>query len=236
MNKRGTQVEMVISFMIFITFLFFVFASAKNPFHSKDEKEGIVDYVELKIKELTSGNLETTTIHILTPTSQNCIELTNLQIESGSFSKGSTGLNYNNYIPILNPNNFVIERTGTADNFIKIHSSPVFDALETSSSSCELLTKDVNYELGLTKTQNYIFQDEMLNLISQYNNYETLKTNLKIPKGTDFGYGLKLANGTIFETKGEEDSSTSIFIKETPVIYVDDKGNVLMGYLRTKIW
>ncbi len=240
MNKRGSQVEMVISFMIFITFLFFVFAAAKNPFGIKNDKEGLLEYVDLQIQELASADLETVTINLLTPTVQNCIELDDaildLNINSG-FSKGSTGLNYNIYISSSDPNDLRIMRTGISDNFIKIYSSPVFESLQINSDACQILIPDVNYEIGFTKTQRYIFQDEVLSLISQYpSSYETLKTNLKIPKGTNFGYGLKLANGTIFETHGEEDSSNSIYISENPVFYVDDKGNILAGYLRAKIW
>lgn len=240
MNKRGSQVEMVISFMIFITFLFFVFAAAKNPFGIKNNKEGLLDYVDLQIQELASANLEITTISILTPTAQNCIELdeasSDLDIDSG-FSKGSTGLNYNMYLSSVDPNDLRIIRTGISDNFIKVYSSPVFEPLQINSDACQILIPDVNYEIGFSKTQKYIFQDEVLSLISQYpSSYETLKTNLKIPKGTNFGYGIKLANGTIFETHGEESSSNSVYISETPVFYVDEKGNVLMGYLRAKVW
>ena len=74
----------------------------------------------------------------------------------------------------------------------------------------------------------------MLDLINE--DYETLKNNLKIPKGIEFGYGIKLSNGTTFETNREENLSTNIFIRETPIRYVDLEGNILIGVLKTKIW
>ena len=65
--------------------------------------------------------------------------------------------------------------------------------------------------------------------------YKTLKNNLKIPEGINFGYGLVLSNGTTIESK-EEELSTNIYIRERPIEYVDSQGNILMGALKIKIW
>jgi hypothetical protein len=44
-----------------------------------------------------------------------------------------------------------------------------------------------------------------------------------------------LSNGTTIETS-EEEISTSVYIKERSIEYVDLEGNILMGYLKIKIW
>jgi hypothetical protein len=58
---------------------------------------------------------------------------------------------------------------------------------------------------------------------------------LKIPKGVRFGYGIRLSNGTTFETEGEN-VSTNVYIRETPIKYIDSKGNISLGFLKTKVW
>jgi hypothetical protein len=237
-NKKGSHVEVIISFIIFVTFIFFLFSILEPSIGGQKDKRNLLDHIEIGIKNRISADMTTITIKILTPTSQNCIELNNeiinLGINSKISSKGSFGESLNCYISSTDSSDLRIERTSMSDNFLKIYSSDAFSSVGVSSASCQNLQRGTGYSLGLTKTGNYIFETKMLDLIANMD-YEALRSNLKVPEGVNFGYGIILSNGTSFETRGEE-LSTNIYMREKPIEYVDSKGNVQIGALKIKIW
>jgi len=105
--------------------------------------------------------------------------------------------------------------------------------VNATSLTCQSLQRDAGYSLGLTKTSSYIFESKIINLLKE--DHEILRAKLNVPDGVNFGYGLVLSNGTTIETF-EEEASTSIYIREKSMEYVDLEGNILMGYLKVKIW
>jgi len=238
-DKKGSHVEIIISFIIFVTFVFFIFSIIEPSINSQKDKESILNDVEVSIMDRISSDMTIITIKITSSTSQNCIkldeEITASGINSRIVSKGILGQSFNSDIFSSDPDDLIITRTSTDDNFLKIYSSDAFSQLTQSSSSCQNLVRGTDYALGLTKTDKYFFESKVIDLIGQYSDYETLKSNLKIPKEIEFGYGLKLSNGTIIETNGEE-LSTNIYLREIPIKYVDSNGNILMGFLKIKIW
>jgi hypothetical protein len=233
-DKKGSHVEVIISFIIFVVFVFFIFSIIEPSIQTKKDKINLIEHVEIQITDRISADLTILTVKIIGSTSA-CIsldgELSNL--DARITSKGNSGQSFNCYISSTDSEDLQIERTNTSDNFLKVYSSSAFPSLATRSSSCQSLQEGTGYTLGLTKTSNYIFESKVLELINE--NYETLKNNLNIPKGIDFGYGIILANGTTIETIDEE-LSTNIYIQEKPIEYVDSNGNLLMGALKIKVW
>jgi len=237
MNKRGSHVEIIISFIIFVTFIFFIFSIIDPSINTQKDKESFLNDVEVGVINRISSYMTIITIKITSSTNQNCIkldgEITNLGISSKVVSKNSLGQTLDCYIFSGDSDDLLIERTSTSDTFIKIYSSDAFPPIESSSPSCQTLIRGTNYILGLTKTDKYIFETKIFDLIGE--DYETLKNSLNIPEGIDFGYGIKLSNGTTFETE-EGKLLTNVYIRETPIKYVDSEGNILMGFLKIKIW
>ena len=236
MNKRGSHVEIIISFIIFVTFILFIFSILEPSINLKADKKSFLEDIELGIKNQISAEMTTITVKI-TSSSQSCISLdealTNLEIDSRIVALGKDGDSLNCYIASGDSDDLMIERGSTADNFIKIYSSDSFDSLESSSSSCQPLQITTNYQLGMTKTKEYYFETKMFDLLNE--DYENLRSVLGIPESIEFGYGIKLANGTTFETE-EGDLLTNIYVKETPIEYIDSEGNMLLGFLRIKTW
>jgi hypothetical protein len=237
-DKKGSHVEIIISFIIFISFIFFIFSIIGPSVTTQKDKEGIIDNIEFNIIENISSDVKIITLNIST-TTQDCIELDeeiiNLEIGPNIVSKGKMGDSLNCYISSADPNNLKIERKSISDNFSKIYYSDAFPSITTSSLSCQLLVRGIDYELGLTKTDKYLFENKMVDLIGQYNDYDEIKTNFKIPKGVNFGYGIELSNGTTFETE-VKNISTNIYIRRTPIKYMNSEGNISMGFLKIKVW
>lgn len=234
-NRRGSHVGVMVSFVIFVTFIIFVYAVLEPTINSQKDKKSILNFLELGIINNVSYEMTAGTISLTIPLGSGCIELdggiTALGIGTKIVAKDGSGATLNSYISSLDADDLRIQGTSTSENFLKVYYSEAFDEDERSSSSCTVS----GYNVGLTKTQEYVFETKIIELIGNYGNYETLKSELKIPEGTEFGYGITLSNGTLIETPGEE-SSTNIYIKETPIQYVDREGNILIGYLKTKIW
>lgn len=223
-NRKGSHVEVIISFIIFVTFIFFIFSIIEPSINTQKDKENTFDNIEFGIINKISSDMTTITVKFSSGGSA-CVDLSDLNIGNNIFVKDASGETVSSS---SDGNTLKINKGNPSDTFFKIYYSEEFD--ELTGSGCSL----VNYELGLTKTEKYIFETKMLDLINE--DYETLKNNLKIPKGIEFGYGIKLSNGTTFETNREENLSTNIFIRETPIRYVDLEGNILIGVLKTKIW
>jgi len=238
-DKKGSHVGVMISFVIFVTFLIFLYAILSPAIYLQKDKKSVLESLELGITEKISSELTMVTIDLTGSVSQNCIQLddgTNvLGIGNNLAAKEELGTNTPVYVSSTDSQDIKINRISTSDNFLKIYYSEAFDDSETSSLSCTNLVKGSGYNVGLVKTQEYIFEKNMLDLIGEYGNYETLRNDLKIPEGTEFGYGIILSNGTAFETNGKE-PSTNIYIRKKPLEYVSTEGDIVMGYLVTKIW
>lgn len=231
MNKRGSHVEVIISFIIFVTFIIFLFSILQPSINSQKDKKNIFDSIERGIVDDIISNMTLATVK-LGSLPENCGSLTSfisdLEIGNNIIVKDDMGKTVNSSV---SGNSLQINRESTTDTFFKIYYSEKFDELD-ENSACTGIT----YNLGLTKTSEYIFEAKVIDLIEQYEDYETLKSDLKIPENVNFGYGIKLSNGTTFETHKEENLSVNIYIRETPIEYVDLDGNILAGYIKTKIW
>jgi hypothetical protein len=238
-DKNGSHVGVMISFVIFVTFLIFVYAVLEPAINAQKGKESFSNFLELEITDKVSYDMTAGTVDLVNPLGPSCVKLssgrTALGIGTNIITKEYSGTSLASYVSSSNANDLIIQGTSTSDNFLKIYYSPAFDSIETSASSCTVLNEGSGYNVGVTKTQKYIFEEKMIELIRNYDNYEDLRAELKIPEGIEFGYGITLSNGTSIETEREE-SSTDVYIKESPIQYVDAEGNILIGYLKIKVW
>jgi hypothetical protein len=232
-NRRGSHVGVIISFIIFVTFIIFLLIVAKPSITKQDNKNNIFESIEMKVIERTSASLTVATVSLEPGSTTNCVHLTDLvsylSMEENIIVRDSSGDTVDYYI---NGNSLEINRDNLEDNFFKIYysSEPGFGIDQgTPQASCD----ETIYSIGLTKTEEYTFQDKMADLIDY--DYEDLKEEFDIPKGVDFGYGLVLSDGTKIPPN-EEELSTNIYIRETPVEYVSLSGEILEGYIRVRIW
>jgi hypothetical protein len=179
MNKGGSHVEIIISFIIFITFVLFLLSILGPSISTQKDKKNIFDDVERGIINRVSSNMTITTLN-LEDGGAACVNLDNiisdLGIGDNIIIKDSSGGNVNSR---ADGNSLQITRASTEDKFFKIYSSEEFDGLQTGTG-CSA----INYNLGLTKTSKYIFEKELLSLMSR--DYATLKIEMKIPAGVEF--------------------------------------------------
>jgi hypothetical protein len=230
-NRKGSHVEVIIAFIIFVTFIIFIFASIKSPVTRQEDKKNIFDKIEPGMIHRVSSDMTMITVTLPSGGGQ-CSTLDNFLDDMGIgeniLVKNSSG---EEVAARLSGNSLVINRTNINDEFFKIYYSEELSILGPLEPglTCAIVTP----KIWLTKTNEYVFEKKFHELM--LGTYEALKAYLDVPKGVNFGYGIILSNGTIIESQ-IENVSTNIYIREKPIEYVSMEGNISEGYLKTTIW
>lgn len=235
-NRKGTHVEVVISFIIFIVFVVFIFAASKPSITKQQDKSNLLDSLEYGLIEELSSEVKTITVYIPSPT-EDCLTLDNsmssLDIEEQIIIKDSSGNILENSRVHRNGDFISISGLTADETFFKIYYSSEFDSSISTGSSCD----SAGEEIGLVKTDNYVFQEIIQETMNQ--DYSQLKENLNVPEEMDFTFGIILSNGTLIEKSHpelESEVSTDIYVKDIHVKYIDLNGEINSGYLKIKIW
>ena len=243
MNKRGSHVGIILSFVIFITFLVFLYSVIEPITKIEKEKQSILDYLEVELLERFSADLTTTTILVNGDITENCITIK--EISNETISNG-------NLIVKDDSENILIHKFQTADlqidstgNFFKIYHSEEFKPAESAiSDACQKIYKEginpadpANYSIGLTRTKEYLFESRINETINKHkNSYEELKKELNVLAGTEFGFSFFDRNrNVIFETE-QKNITANAYVKEVLVQYIDEKANIIPGFINIKVW
>lgn len=233
-GKRGSHVGVILSFVIFIGFLIFIYPLLIAPaIKISNNKEFILEKTSTSLTSLMSAEMKTISITVAN-SSQDCVKLSNFlsssEIDSRIIVKNGQGGSEVAYVP---NGDLDIVRGNTEDNFFKIYNSEEFDELGTShQGSCG----SKSYEIGLAKKDNYIFETEVSNVVAQYNgNYANLKNNLNISQNSEFDFEFTYENRTSVGTE-KETGGKSVYAKESQVQYVNKDGKILIGKIRVRVW
>jgi len=231
-KKAATHIGVVLSFVIFITFLAFMYTIIIEPTVNKEDKQSTLENLKGKLIKNISEELITASI-TTNNTINSCIRfgslINSLGIDSRIIVKDE--LKNNQQIYVLG-NDLEISRDNVGNNFFKIYNSAEFQqASDVGESPCN----STSYVRGLIKVEEYVFETKVIDFINNYEtNYETLKNDLKIPTGSDFGFGFIYPNKTIIKTSKE--TTASIYATEIPVQYIDKNANILLGTVNIRIW
>src|SRR3989339_10789 len=195
LNKRGSHVGFILSFVIFVLFILFLYTTIQPAIKIQKEKTLFIDYLKDVLVENFTVNLTTITIKINATVNPNkdCISLkdakgslineTSLLIKDENNSKLSYEFQGKD-LEILTGKNF--------SGFLKIYSSI---GIQNKSSppivGCEPL-------FNVTPS-------------------------------------IIIANGTRIETENG-DLSTSVYVQEYSIKYLDLEGNIKFGFLNIKVW
>jgi hypothetical protein len=245
MDKKGSHVGIVISFVIFITFLVFLYSALQPSIKIGRNKESTLDYLTDKLIEKLSSNLTRASININeeVPLSE-CIELMGF-IEETKMNPphiiviNEEGESYPSYLSDDGENLYII-REDSSFSFFKIYNSSEFDpTTKDQVTNCKDLDKELpeNYEIGSLNSQVYIFEKRIIDLKEKYETeegYEELKEELKL-YSDDFGFSFTYSDGTKTETE-QKDLDIEIHAKELTLQYVNEETNILQGRLNVWVW
>lgn len=240
LNKRGSHVGVVLSFVIFVTFLIFVYSIMQPATRIQKDKESLLDYLRIELIERFSANLTSVTITINGDIPNKCIKLKNLTEETGIDSrlivKNESGDISQANISESDNRDLLIDRVAD-EKFFRLYHSEEFDELGEVITSCRSLQKEEgDYMVGLIRKDKYIFEKKIIELINEYEtDYENLKDDLNVAPGTEFGFSFTYNNETMIGTGGKK-ISTNVYSKEIPIQYIDENKNILSGFITINVW
>jgi hypothetical protein len=239
-GKRGSHVGMIISFVIFITFIVFLYTVVNPIVNVGESKKSVLDYISSKIAENISSNFTTISVDFNNTKnpSKNCIVLENFLFKLGITPQVVVKNATENMQPAYEKTySLVINRNVKANRFFKVYHSPEFVGISTViPADCDKTIKEDEYSIGSITLTEYAFEKNLYKLIDYYKaDYEKLKNDFDIVPGSEFGFDFIQANKTII-TVGELPKSVSIYAEEIPIQYVNNNATILSGFINIKVW
>jgi hypothetical protein len=249
-SKRGSHVGMMLSFVLFITFIMFIYAAIQPVVNTGEDKESMLGYIESKVLENVSSNLTIISLSISGTNPANpCINLSNFfyithaPLSNRIIVKDDLDQEQTPYYVEDYFSNVMVNRTYSNITFLKFYISPEFDEVGNSPVACELIEKE-DYTISVISNSNNenVFLGELQRLVDFYNNesdlcYQELKRQLSIPESSDFGVIFRLSNESEISAVKEIPSKTNVYVKETPIRYVNENtAQIESGFIKIKIW
>ena len=235
MKKNGSHVGMILSFVIFITFLIFVLSVLQPAIKTNAGKQATVDFLQEELLDAASGDLTSLTL-VLPETyssKKDCVSFApiNGMADKNLLVKTTEG---DILSSLVSPEKIYIYQKG--NRFFKVfYSNETLYQKPLTNTSCEVITED-NYTIGSFTTKNWIFEDKIISIIERYaTDYSGLKEGFQIPNSDDFGFEFDYGNETIVKTL-DSDINTDVFAKEVLIQYVDSEANIKSGSIILKVW
>lgn len=236
MNKKGSHVGIVISFLIFITFVLFIYLIVQ-PSLSGEEKRTFLESLEQSLIKESTAELTTASVKLSgSPDGSGCFQLDSFMSETGmgenitAKNDGGTSLTTE-----VSGNN--LEITDNGDSFFRVYYSEEFSPTSGSLSGCDSLSEGGGYDIGLLKTNDEIFESKIKSLIQDYkNNLDGLKEVLDFPDTNEFGLNFTYSNGTSISVGQEEVVGTSVFVGDRQIQYISESGLKEIGKLNVRVW
>jgi hypothetical protein len=241
MDKRGSHVGMILSFVLFVTALIFLYDIMRPVTQTTNEKEKLIEQVRMSLEKELQRELTTSTVRITVSGEENknkCVKL--------NYSKLGENLSEEHLVKFVSGKTIKSKIDGESI-FIENTSEPlrIFFAEElineNFSNPPECTDADGNgNNIGYTFTtskKDYYFEKDLekfLEEIKQEENYSKIKEEFLLPKDADFNL-IIIFNG---ETKGEEKnvSGTNVFANRYPIIYLNSSADVNSGFFDISVW
>ncbi len=240
-NKKGSHVGVVVSFVIFVTFLIFLYTMLQPITVREKGREYILDYLTLNLLGEATGNMSTMIINVEEPVGpQSCLNLQQIindaeipeyMVEHLIFKTDEETFTYE----VNDPNIRVNTGNGFQEVITVIYSESITPLPYDGAPGCS----PKNYPIGYVRTFSEIFGTKMYDLnTTYYFEYEGLKAHLGIPEGTEFNfYVLDGARNPIISAEMYDvPTDRSVYVEETPIQYLNEDGNMIFGFLLVKIW
>jgi len=221
-NKKATHVGVILSFVIFITFVIFIFVILKPTSNIQKGDNSNIIFLKKNIENFISA--ETTSFILSTPGIDLCFTLNESVF-------GVEGLNYSvkneHNTPIKsdqNANELFIEKDNSG-NLYKVTYSPrnLSNLLLKNHEGCGVVT--IN---SVRKTNQFIEPKIEELILKQEENYSGLKQDFNIPSEKEFGINFTFENETSMG-KSLPDKKKATYIKKFQIIYLDLEAEERIG-------
>jgi len=202
------HVEIIISFVIFIGFLIFIFVFI-NPLATTSGKQ--INIEEVKQVILGQMSEKVGVLSVIVDTTEDCYSLEDVSEYGGSFVE-----------------------IKDADRKYTIYFSEIFGEGTISCTS----KPDREFILGVYYENEIIFEDNVKELKEDYEaNYEYLKGNLGVSSDFSFSF-KDFNENVLSELSVTKDSPTGVErdAQEFPVKVIDSLGNIQDRIINVRVW
>jgi len=234
-KKASGHIEVVLSFVIFISFVIFLFAMF--PVYQIKKSEIGLDSAERGILNFTSAKANYFVI-VLNKSTQ-CFSYPSQDISSKLIVRNSSGgrINAKSEGGIW----YVQETALLNDKFYGFYYSSEFseEGYGVISGECKNLTnQSISYEIGLVRRDEVVSYSKMASLINNYNlKYGEIRGNFSMPAGENFEFSVvDLKGNIILNASRKKPERTTVLSRNTPIQMVYNNGTYVFGMLNTRTW
>ena len=232
-NKRGTHVGVILSFLIFVTFLAFLYSITEPATRVSRDKLDLLEYLKVELLNKFSEDMSSVTVRIINTGSCGKFEDFGGLEELGVVVKDEAEEIVESYVE-LNGDTEVSSYSG----LMKFYYSTQFN--RGSSLGCSSLIDSSDYEISIFRTTEQIFESKIINTSESIESipgyYEELKEELGVPFDDNFGFTFSNSTKDFITGTEEKDIGVDIYSEEIPIQYIDDKANINPGFLNIRVW
>jgi hypothetical protein len=259
-NKKGSHVEIVISFAIFVTFLVFMYSILEPAVKKPKSKEYILESTKSAIMDYLMEEVLVYSLRIdedeVSAQGGSCFAIashlinTNVTVKNGDnvidsrLTKEYDSLNTQEYdqLSILYYSN---DYTVYLSKEFGVGTYP--SSCNTKLELCTPSTPDDERCYTLTKIgkEDHIFKSKIEKMRQDYDTQaglNSLRNMIGIPAGTEFYFELlNLSRDVLVKPDNEPkiDENINLYIEEFPISFIDennDPGNKQGGFFVVKVW
>ena len=233
-KKSQSHVEMILSFVIFVSFVFFLLVFL-NPLKQKEINSKDLDKAEAKIIENLSITYRYLSLFLDYPVIENCFSVKNpLNLQDKIIVKDING---NLRLSTNDENTISISSSPGNTAYILYFSEDFF--YPPLSGSCNVLP-ETDYSFGALGYEKLVLYENLAELNQEYkSNYSALKSSLGLVMDRDFEFAIYNLDGRVLfnETlNSHKIKGSNIFSRQVPlrVIYKNATQDSVLFYLR--VW
>ncbi len=225
LNKKGSHVSFVLSFVIFVVSLIFIYMIVSAAIPKKETKDNSLSFLERNVLKKISSEVWVIRAHNLS-SGTGCVSFS----EPVTITNGSIiALNDSGLIDSsLSGNNIFVKNSAGA---VKIYySDSLNNPNQFNLTGCSQGIPDS------VKKEKKFLENKIVDLFSSFlTNYSSLKKELEVPSGMDFNLFFEYGNGSMIG-KPQRDLGVEIYSKNMEIYYLSKNASDEKGKLRVLIW
>lgn len=234
-KKGGSHVGIIISFVIFVSFLLF-FYTIIQPAISRQEKQSFLDSVESKIINEASAELKTASVKIVDSTYGGCLKFEEL-LEGVGMDSNLISTDEDGSILPTGISEEEIQVDVGEKSFFRVHNSEEFEEVDEELENCQPIQEKIGYNIGLLRSDLEVFESRILDIRERYeDDHFELREDLGILPGNEFGFDFTYSNGTTISVGQVQTAGLDIYISDSQIQYISKEGNREVGTLNVRVW
>ncbi|MDO8622694.1 MAG: hypothetical protein Q7R52_00440 [archaeon] len=255
LDKRGSHIEMILSFVVFVTFLVFLYSIIAPSIKQQKDKDYLLEYLQDKITEKVVTDFDYYSLTIdpnaeYTEYDQFLLDMPKLPNSQGHYSI----IIKNGYDELINLVWYI--KAGDSDNnnwMINTHDRPTMRYFKIYYSSSlplkspqEITDKNGykklssnDYYFEFIRREKLIYSSDISTKIKctpDTSEYDTLKNEFNIPTGRDFSFKFDFGGITCNKDGLDNVKGINVYSEEIPVLYFDSNANINKGLLTVYVW